>query len=160
MRGMKRLLVVLILTLTASGCATFNKRWAKIEPGQSKDEILEIMQEPPHGFGTKGDQTAIVWRKNNFTECGVVFNADERVAEKNCLVDEEALARDEQRRAAMGMAYMQMRAMQPSQPSFRPVQSYQQTRPVQTNCQMRTVGDVRHYDCSSRPTGVDASIYR
>lgn len=149
------------LALAVSGCASLQSRFnERVKPGQAMDDTIAAMGKYPDRWAVnKNEQTVGVWNVGGYTYCGVVFDDDQKVLDKRCETNLEERARDQEQQRQAAMMYMQMQAQQPAQPAYR-MPTYQAPRSTQSNCQSRISGGTIYSDCSSRPTGVDTSIYQ
>jgi hypothetical protein len=128
-------------------------KWASVSSGMTEGEVIEAMGSEPAGLAHPGpDQTAMTWGIDAFASCTALFR-EGRVVGKQCQDNTQARAAA---RAQAAQMYLQMQ--QQRQPSYQ-MPAYQAPRPVQTNCTTRWAGGQAYSDCTSRPTGIDPSIY-
>lgn len=152
-------LLVLFLFASLAGCASarFAKHWNDIQPGVPVDQVVKLLGAPRWQNNTPDGGTVLTWSPEDFTECYVSLAPNQAVSSKDCAVDHVAQERYQARQAAMAAAYLGMQQRQ-STLDYRPA-AYQPQRQTQTNCQTRWSGGTAYTDCSSQPTGIDASIY-
>lgn len=144
------------LAIAVMSCSSVQKKWALVQQGESRSNVIKELGKPDL-VTWDGDDEVLVWGVDSYTGCGIRFDRDKSVKDKECRTNEVAQARDAEFRSRM---LMQMQQSAPRAPAYQPMQTYQPARPTQTNCQTRWVGGTAYSDCSSHPTGVDTSIYQ
>jgi hypothetical protein len=155
---MKTLLAIVAMSLV--GCAS---PMMKLNPGMSRDEVISKIGQPD-GRTVNGDSELLTYSwtdGNGFKNYSAVILNDGKVSkfgEWDQVFPPSAAALKARTAAAQMMLQIQQQR-QPSSGGSKPTQIYNPGRNTQTNCTSQVVGNQIMSDCSSRPTGIDASIY-
>jgi hypothetical protein len=157
-----RTLILLTLALSLTGCASFDKRFAKLERGMTREQVTEILDTTPdHREWDKDGRELNGWELADAKSCGVLYGKDGKLSDMRCSIDYERRAQMEAQRASIAQAYFHARSMQ-QQAQQPPSHNYQPTQPVKTTCRSRPSQDgMGGYvtDCSSKQTGLDMSVW-
>lgn len=143
--------LITVCLITISGCASFQSKWKDIKEGDSEEKVTASLGAPDEFAHRQNGAYQEGWRPDAFHACALLFSKDHLVLEKACNVDSQGIAR------ANAAALQYWQSTHPVQSSgFVPAQSYQPARPIETNC---SYGGYNSINCTSRPSGVDTSIY-
>lgn len=153
----KSILVLVGATCVLSGCATPRSRWALVDAGQTRDQVIGIMEARPDEIMKKPgtNQDVLAWGVDAFEMCAVLLDADGRVQEKRCKDNPQARAEAESSRAQAMQAYLQRqheRSMQENAQRDESQRVYMNSfrNPVSTDCTTNYYGGQAHTNCSSR----------
>lgn len=159
MRNKYKFAAAALALISASGCASFEKKWGKIDSGQTRAEAIDIMGPPVIFEKREGGEELVGWSYNSYTRCGVILDSDKKVKEKGCEVDEagrnRAIAAD-QARAAYWLQMQAIDAQRQSQSDSQPnpmvehLNQKRQNRPYQTECQNNGYGRT---NCTTQQRG-------
>lgn len=143
---MRKLVFVVILGFF-SGCASMEKKFANVQPGQPMTSVMDSLGSPAQFRQESGTHVA-VWGINEFTQCMIKFNEKELVTEKQCVVDEEERQRYNQRLQAYYQSIQEnMQRDADRQTASKNAYLNQLNSQKQTNCTTRWIGSVAHTNC-------------
>lgn len=137
--GMKKLIALAVIMCLFSSCATVNKRFDKIKPGMTKDDVSSLMNTPPD---TEKPDTWI-WERH-WADLVVNFDQDGKVISRQRKTDRAARG---QAMAAAFRSQAATSASQPQQSSQDVYNSVSPTRPVTTHCTSQNVGGTVYTNC-------------
>lgn len=143
--------ILVLMAISVVGCASRQTKWERIIPGQSQDEVTDVMGNPD-SIQVKDGNYVYGWGMNAYSACWATFDAG-KVREKSCSVDQNAANRYQAvQMQAMQNIYNQN--LQTQQFQQQNLQNYQNTlmqqrrTPAQTNCTSSKVGGQVYTNCS------------
>lgn len=139
--------VLILMALSLSGCASYATKWSKVEVGQSLDDVKGIMGEPDQVKTTADGKHAYGWNYNAYTTCGVAVDDHQKVTAAAC--GEDQTTKTQYFAFLRGQLQAQQRLQQQNSAV---VQNYQQSLirdRTQTNCTTSMIGGYATTHCSS-----------